>query len=74
MNEISSGADLDGFNPFPGVLNIPNDPCTPGDLAHWNPNEIDVRIALDYAQQVFAGTKDRTLLNLLAAHGIGAKV
>ena len=69
--ELSGGADRDGFCPFPGALTIPDSPMIPGDLTYWKPLWSDVQIAYNYAAQVFAGTRDKTLLNLLAQHGIG---
>lgn len=74
MAELSTGADRDGFNPFPGVLNVPDAPTIPGDLTYWKPLWSDVQIAYNYAALVFAGTRDKTLLNLLSSHGIGDRV
>lgn len=69
-----NGADLYGFDPFTGFGRSPGPDFAPGPLSAWKPTELDVNIALDYAQQVFNGTRDISLLRLLGHNSIGARV
>ena len=70
--EGSTGADRNGFNPFPGSLNCPS--TIPGDISTWKPLWSDVEIAYNYASQVYLGTRDKTLMTLLGKYGIGDRV
>ena len=69
-----NGADLYGFDPFTGAGRFPGADFAPGSLSAWKPTEIDVNTVLDYANQVFEGTRDRSLLTLLGNNNIGARV
>lgn len=69
-----TGADIHGFNPFPGTARIPGSSCFTGPISQWMPYQDVMLIAYDYATQLFLGTKDKTCLQALAKAGIGGKV
>lgn len=69
-----TGADIHGFNPFPGTARIPGAGCFTGPLSQWVPYHDVMMIAYDYANQLFQGTRDKSCLQALANAGIGGKV
>lgn len=69
--ELTTGADRNGFDPFPGGMHCPGQDSIPGDMTYWKPYWSDVQIVYNYAAQVFNGLKDKSLLKLLGKYGIG---
>ena len=70
-NQSSTGADRNGFNPFPG--RYPWTDFYPGPLTVWRPYFTDVQIAYNYAAQLYLGTRDKSALQALGNAGIGDK-
>ena len=75
-NEPSTGADRNGFNPFPSpTYRYPGPEGFVGPLSAWRPYQTEVDAAYQYASQwMFSHGGDRSLLRALASVGIGSVV